>query len=163
MNHNRSSGFTLVELLIFMGLFSVILVVLSSLFAAIIQQQLENQVISAVESDSTYVVSRLAYDFEQADTVVVPVENGDETVSLTLDINGEEYEYLLNDSTLEVVTPTDTVHLTSPRTVVTDLSFQRLGNESGVPTIRVRMTLSSLAENSTGAEVTEIDTIFGIR
>lgn len=163
MNHNKSSGFTLVELLIFMGLFSVILVVLSSLFAAIIQQQLENQGMSAVETDTTYLTSRLAYDFDRATTIIEPVGNGDSSQILTLEIGGQEYEYSLTGETLELTTPSETVALTSPRTRVSNVQFQKIGNESGVPTVRVQMTLSSLAENSTGQESSEIDTIFGLR
>jgi len=44
-------GFTLIELSLFMGLFSIILLVLTTIFAELVQKQLEIQSMSAVEAD----------------------------------------------------------------------------------------------------------------
>ncbi len=160
---NSARGFTLVELLIFMGLFSVILLVLSSLFASIVQQQLETQGMSAVETDATYLTARLQYDFDRADDIVLPEISGDTSDSLTLVIGGLDYTYSLTGTTLEMTTPSGTVSLTSPRTQVSDVSFHRVGNDSGVPTIEVLITLSSTAVNSTGSETRIIDTSYATR
>ncbi len=160
---NSSKAFTLVELLIFMAIFSVILVVLTSLFAAIVQQQLETQGMSAVETDATYLLGRLQYDFDRADDIVLPEISGDTSDSLTLVIGGLDYTYSLTGTTLEMTTPSGTVSLTSPRTQVSDVSFHRAGNDSGVPTIQVLITISSTAVNSTGSETRTIDTSFATR
>lgn len=163
MKQSRSSGFTLVELLIFIGLFSVILLVLSSLFSSIVQQQLENQGMSSVETDSAYLLSRFAYDVGRADAIVTPVANGETSQVLVLEINGQQYEYSMSGDTLQLTTASGGGALTSNRTIVSNLQFQKIGNESGVPTVQVRMTLSSRAENSTGRETATINTTFGLR
>ncbi len=159
----QRTGFTLLELLIFMGLFSVILVVLSSLFAATVQQQLETQGMSAVESDTAYILGRLQYDFDRADAVVTPASYGDITDTLTLDINGQDFTYTINGNSLELTNPTGSFQLQSTRSIVSSLSFQKIGNTGGNPTVRVQMTVSSVAENATGAETSQIDTIFSTR
>jgi len=159
----KENGFTLIEILIFMGLFSVILVVLTSLFASTVQQQLETQGMSAVESDSTYIVSRMQYDFDRADDVVLPVDFGDTGDTLTLVVGGQDYTYALNGSNLELTTPTATYRVQGVRTSISDLSFQKIGNSGGKPTVQLQMTITSLAENTTGAETNQIQTIFGIK
>lgn len=157
------NGFTLIELLIFMGLFSVVLVVLSSLFAATVQQQLETQAISATESDSTYVISRLQYDFDRAIDIVTPASPGETSNTLTLDIGGQEYSYAVVDDIFTLTTPTDTYALTGPRSAVTAISFRQLGNIDGNPTIEVQMDITSVAENATGTETAPIRTTYSIR
>jgi len=157
------NGFTLVELLIFMGLFSVVLLVLTSLFSAIIQQQLETQGVSASEIDTTYLISRLAYDFKRADDVILPENNGDTSVVLTLDIDGEDVTYTLSNSTFQITTGAGTSALTGVGTQISDVIFTKIGNELGKPTVRAQLTVTSLAQNTTGQELSHIDTIFSIR
>ena len=159
----QSQGFTLVELLIFMALFSVVLVVLSSLFAATVQQQLENQAISATESDSTFVISRMQYDFDRAADVITPANPGDTSDTLTLEINGEEYTYEVTNERLAMTTPTGSYELLSPRSKITAIEFRQIGNTDGEPTVEVQMDVTSVAENATGAETAAIDTIFSVR
>ncbi|QQS44549.1 prepilin-type N-terminal cleavage/methylation domain-containing protein [Candidatus Roizmanbacteria bacterium] len=160
---HKKGGFTLVELLIFMALFSVVLVVLSSLFAATVQQQLENQGISATETDSTFIISRMQYDFDRAAAVIEPANPGDTSDTLILEIAGQEHVYELSGEILTLTTPADTYQMISPRSRVTSLSFTQIGNIDGNPTVQVQMAVTSVAENATGAETATIDTIFGIR
>lgn len=158
-----SNGFTIVELLIFMALFSVVLVILTSLFAATTQQQLENQAISATESDSTYIISRLQYDFDRAIDIVEPANPGESSDRLTLDIGGQEYTYSLTSERLTVSFASETYDLMSPRSNVTGIVFSRIGNIGGKPTIQVQIDVSSIAENATGQETSTINTVFSIR
>ncbi len=162
-NFINKKGFTILELLIFMALFSVILVVLTSLFAATVQQKLETQGMSAVESDYSYIISRLQYDFGRATDVVTPLNYGDTTNTLTLEIEGQSHTYILNGSNLELTTPAGTYQLQGVRSSVSNLSFQKIGNTGGKPTVRVQMIITSTAQNTTGTETSEIDTIFGIK
>ncbi len=159
----KKEGFTLVELLIFMTLFSVVLVVLSSLFAATVQQQLENQGISATESDSTFIISRMQYDFDRASAVIEPANPGDTSNTLILEIGGQEYVYVLAGERLTLTTPTETYEMISPRSQINAFSFTKIGNIDGNPTVQVQIDVTSVAENATGAETATINTIFGIR
>lgn len=162
-NNKQPNGFTLVELLIFMALFSVVLVILSSLFAATVQQQLETQAISATESDSTYIISRLQYDLDRADAVIEPANPGETSNTLILDIGGQEYTYSVTSERLIMSTLSETYELLSPRSKVTGVSFGQIGNIDGKPTIQVQIVVTSLAKNATGAETATINTVFSIK
>ena len=83
MNKNTNQkGFTLIELIIFMGLFSIIITILTSLFAATVQQQMSTQALSSSESDAAYLLARLEYDIDRATSVNEPFAIGETSSNL---------------------------------------------------------------------------------
>src|SRR3989344_9039760 len=66
------SGFTLVELLIAMGLLSILLVVFTSIFAETLAMQLRSETISNLQTDGQFISARLLHDFNQATAVTTP-------------------------------------------------------------------------------------------
>ncbi|KKU28482.1 MAG: hypothetical protein UX80_C0003G0029 [Candidatus Amesbacteria bacterium GW2011_GWA2_47_11b] len=55
-------AFTLIELLIYMGLVGLFLVVLTNMLATILETQEESAAASLVDIDGRYILSRIAYD-----------------------------------------------------------------------------------------------------
>src|SRR5258708_14824797 len=68
--HER--GFTLVEMLIYMGIFSLMLIALTQIFTSIIDVQLESQSNGSVSQDGQYILSRLSYDISRAQDIATP-------------------------------------------------------------------------------------------
>jgi type II secretory pathway pseudopilin PulG len=163
MNVASKKGFTLIELLLFMGLFSVIMLVLTTLFATIVQKQLEVESVSSSESDTTYILSRLQYDIGRADSLTYPANPGDADETMDVVIAGQTFSYELNSSNLELITPTATYVLNSVGTTISHVSFEHIGNISGNPTIRISMDVTSVAADATGPETASINTTISVR
>lgn len=66
------AGFTLVELIIVMGMTSIFVVVLTDIFVSLTATKIESESTAAVVEDGRFIMSRLAYDIERADAVVAP-------------------------------------------------------------------------------------------
>ena len=159
----RNKGFTLIELSLFMGLFMVIIGILMTLFSSIVQKQLEVQSISAVEADSKYILSRLTYDIQRSDAIVVPSELGNTTSSLVLIINGDTYTYDLLGSTFRITDNIGTYQLNGTRSTVSNVSFTRLGNTAGSHAVEVTYTITSTVSQTQGPETKTVHTVIGTR
>ena len=156
-------GFTLIELSLFMGLFSIILLVLTTIFAELVQKQLEIQSMSAVEADKSYILSRLQYDIGRADSITIPANAGDSSPELALEIDGSTYTYQLSGLALVADDNGDVQRLNNVRTELSNLQFQRVENSGGVPTIAISMDIISAVQEASGQRSTTIDTTLGIR
>jgi len=164
MKHIKTTkGFTIIELILFMGLFSIILLVLTTLFGEIVQKQLELQSMSDVESDGAYIFSKLEYDIARADGVIFPVASGDSENSLVLDIGGTTYTYNLVGDKLQLDAGGETFDLNNARTEITNIGFQRLGNPGSTTTIKTTLDLRSLTKEASGQRSTQIQSTFGLR
>lgn len=159
----KTLGFTLIELSLFMGLFMVIIGVLMSLFASIVQKQLEVQSVSAVEADSKFILSRLSYDIQRSDAIVIPSSLGDTTSSLVLSIDGDTYTYGLAGGIMGLTTSAGTSALNSIRSTVSDVSFKRLGNTAGTHAIELTYTVTSTVTRTQGPETKTVQTVIGTR
>ncbi len=140
-------GFTLVELLLFMGLFTGFLTVLSALFVSTLDTQAESVASANLDQNSWYLLSRFQYDFGQASSVVFPVNNGDVDTILTLDQSGTPVSFSLASGQLIITRGGVSSALTSDGITVSNLSFQRLGSDDGAVTVTVHMELTD-AEKS---------------
>lgn len=159
--HNQ--GFTLIELILFMAMFSVILIVLSNLFSAIVEKQLETQSVSAVENDSKFITTRMLYDISRADSITTPATLGAQSATLTLVISGTTYTYALSSGNLRLTEGAQTNNLNTVGTTISALSFTRLGNGSGKHAIQVGYTITSNTVLPSGPETKTINTVIGSR
>ncbi len=161
--YTNQNGFTLIELIIFMGLFSIIITILTSLFAATVQQQMSTQALSSSESDAAYLLARLEYDIDRATSVNEPFAIGETSSNLELTISGNTYQYSVIDGVLLLETPTGTHRLTNPRSTVESISFQKIGNTGGAPTIKILMQIKGIAENIPVPQIATLDTTILLR
>ncbi len=159
----KNKGFTLIELLLFMAMFSVILIVLSSLFSSIVEKQLETESVSAVEHDSKYITARMLYDISRADSITTPATLGSQTSNLSIIISGITYSYGLLNGNLTLNQGVQTDNLNSEGSIISGLSFTRLGNTTGKHAIQVAFTITSRTVLPSGPETKTINTIIGLR
>src|SRR3989344_2902498 len=90
-------GFTIIELLVYSGILVSFLYVMTNMFIAILDTQLESESNSAVVTDSRYLLSRLTYDIERADALLVPADLGAQADSLVLRIDGTDVTYAITN------------------------------------------------------------------
>lgn len=158
----HKKGFTLVELLIYMGLLTILLTVVTRIFTAITDVQLSSEATGAVEQDSRYVYSRLAYDIGRATSIVTPASVGDQTSSLVLMIGGVATTYSVSGNNL-VVASGQVDQLNSVGTHISNLSFQRLGNVNGKHAIQMKFTITSTTQNISGVDTKNMETTIALR
>lgn len=156
-------GFTLIEMLIYMGLLAILMTVMTSLFSSILDVQLESQASSSVDQDGRYLLSRLMYDIQRADSITTPSSLGSQTGNLQIVISGIIYSYALSGGNLQITNNFGTDNLNSTESTVSNLSFLRLGNVNGKNSIQLGFTVTSKTLKTSGTESKNFTTTVGIR
>lgn len=156
-------GFTLVELLVYMGIFTILMIALTQIFMTIIETQLKTQAVSSAAQDGQYLYSRFIYDVHHADDILTPSSLGEVTDTLRLNMNGVTYTYSLNGTSLLVNDGTGNYMLNSYDTDISNLQFHRLGNIGGKHTVRINFTVTSKTESRSQPEVRVFQTTAGLR
>src|SRR6266404_1489448 len=147
-------GFTLIELVIYIGILAILLSVLSSIFTSILDVQLQPTSTSSVNQDGRYLLSKLLYDVKSSSAILVPANPGTVSSTMQLTINSINYTYSLNGGNLQIVnnSTNDTDVLNSYDTSISGLTFTRVGNGGSSDTVRVSYTVSSRAKSRSGIE-----------
>lgn len=141
--HAAAQGFTLVEMLIAMGLMTIFLVVLSDIVVTVAQISQESDATSSVAEDGRYILSRLSYDIGRATSVTTPGSLGATTSNLVLVIGGANYTYSISGGNLQLAVSPNTDNLNGGDTTISGLSVQRLGNSGGKETLSLSFTVTS--------------------
>ena len=160
-------GFTLIELIIYMGLLVILLSVLTSIFMSSLDVQLESEANSAVEQDGSYILSRLAYDIHRAESVAIPVVlGGTSTTNFRIVVNGVDYTYSIdaNDNLVlqEGLGPSN--NLNGYNTSISNLLVTWLGNAGKVEdNLNIIFTITSRTRKNTGYETKNFQTNLALR
>src|SRR5476651_71820 len=97
-------GFTLIELVLYIGILTILLTLMSSIFTSILDVQLESTATSSVNQDGRYLLSKLLYDVKSSSAIVVPSNPGTVSGTMQLTINSINYTYSASSSgNLQVV------------------------------------------------------------
>ena len=162
---NKLRGFTLVELLLYMGIFTILLTVTLQMFGSIFDIQLESAATSSVEADGRFILSRFGYDLSRAQSISVPLSPGSVDSTLSIIIDGQTFTYSLNSGNLFLQNGAGTSdQLNSVETSVSDVSFLRLeGGVGGKDVVQMSFTLTSEVTQRSGKEVTTFQTTAGVR
>lgn len=154
------NGFTLIEVLIYMAVLSIIMTVSTDIFVNVLKSKLETSAKSSLDYDGKYIMARLAYDISRSDNTVIPSSLGQTTNLLSLVINSENYTYQLVDGNLEVTASLATDYLNGNQVKVEDITFTRLGNENGKESIRVSLKIKSVATLQLGGKTMVFQSTF---
>lgn len=163
MNSKKNRGFTIVELIIYMGILSLLLIVLTDIFSSIIDVRRDSEAITVVEQDGNFLLARLFYDISHAQSISTPANLGASSSTLQLTIGGVSNTYSVNSGNLQVVNGSGTNVLNSVNSSVSGLSFLRLGNASGKNTIQVTLTVTSRILRAAGPEAKTYQTSVNLR
>lgn len=165
MKNNK--GFTLVELLLYMGILSVMLSILVTVFVTAVDVQLESEASSSVQRDGTYILAKLAYDVHRGSAITIPPSLGAETNSLKIVIGGVDYTYSLDgNENLTLLNNLGTDNLNSYDSKVSALTVKRLGNPGGVEdTLKINFILTSRTKRTgtAGYETKNFETNLSLR
>lgn len=160
--NRKSRGFTMIEMLMYMGLLSLLLVVMVNLFAASLDVQLESQATSGVDQDAAFILGRLTNDIRKAQSITQPQLGATPSGILQLVINGITYSYATGSGMLTIASASAQYSLNSFDTKTSFASFQRLGNPGGKNAIQIMLTVQSIVTTAK-RETRTIQTTVGIR
>lgn len=154
----KKAGFTVLEMLIYMGVSAIFLVTLSSLFVIVANIRLESEGSSAVEQDGQYLLSKIAYDVARSQSITVPGVGLQDAILTT-----DQVTYSLSPNGKLQITDslgTDTVSATG--TTISNLNFQHLKSGTG-DNVKVSFTITSVAVRQSQPEVRQFQTTMGTR
>ena len=159
----RSPGFTIIELVIYAGILTMFLYVLTGIFTEVLDMQLESETESSVVQDSRYILSRFSYDIERASAIVTPAALGDQTSTLVLTIGGVNDTYALVNGNLVFTDTNGSGSVNSYGTNVSGVSFLRYGNVNGKNGVRIAFTLTSTTQRISGSQTRSYQATIGLR
>ncbi len=161
-----AKGYTLIELLIYMGVLTLLIASLSSIFSTVLDVGLESQSSSDVEQDGKFILSRLLYDINSADTINVPASPGQQGATLQITSNAINYTYATDgNGNFQITDANGTDNLNSYDTTVSNLNFLRIGNGgSNTDTVKITFTVTSKTSRTTGKpETRNFSTTVGLQ
>lgn len=158
-------GFTLVELLIYMGILAILIYVLTDILYSFVSTQLSSESNAEVTQDGRFIYSRLIYDINRAQSVSSPSALGQSSNNLSLVINGTNYSYSVGTPSgdLEITDNTGTYTLNSPDTEITNLQITRIGNVNGKHTFQIDFTVRSTIPLNGRIDSEDFETVAGLR
>lgn len=127
MKQFTKSGFTLVELLIFMALSSLFLTISAELLKSAVDFRLETAGSAAVDLSGNFIYKRLVYDLKRASAITTPTLAGQSGSTLGLTISGSSYTYTLTSGRLTLTSPTATEPVSDELVTVRNFSVTRTG------------------------------------
>jgi Tfp pilus assembly protein FimT len=148
MKNNK--GVTMVELLIYIGLLTLFLTILTSLFVSIFKLQLTTQSTSSLTQDTRFIIARMGYDIENATSLAVP----DPT---HLEFN-ETSSYYVDSGNLILKIAGVGNKLNGLDTNINSINFQKVSN-----TVQVIFTINSNVIEESGPRSQTIQTTYGLR
>ena len=159
----QKNGVTLVELLVYIGILSILLLVITDIFVAILSSRTESEATSFVDQDGHSILARLAYDVARSSDITLPAALGQTKDSLRLIVNGENFDYKVISGSLQLTNNSGTDNLNGNQTKMDSISFTKLGNSGGKETVQIQMTISSITQRASGSETRAYQTTLGRR
>lgn len=141
-------GFTLIEIILYFGLLSIFMLVLVDVFTSSLAIKTESESSSAITQDSNYILSRISFDLTNADVNASNPANSVTILtpqSLQFSKSSVTYTYSLNNGNLILDEGGVSAKLNGVDTQITSLSFTKIGNSSGKPTVQIIFTIASRA------------------
>jgi type II secretory pathway pseudopilin PulG len=139
-----ASGFSLVELIIYMGMMMILISILSSIFSITLDTQLESTASTTVHDEGEFLLAKLTSDIRNSSVVSTPPAAGGQSSSLQLTLNGVANTYTLDSSgNLAVTNAAGTNVLNNYLSSISSLTFTRLGNVGGKNSISLSFRVTS--------------------
>lgn len=149
--HRHKRGFTLIEILLYVSLASVILLTVSAFLGILLQSRVKNQVVAEVEQQAQHVIQTIGPAIRNAEDITSPLVGGSAT-SLTLDIYDAADDPTVFDLSGGVIRITEgagsVVDLTTSRVNVSSLTFTNITKDDTPGTVRIEFTISYNSSSS---------------
>jgi hypothetical protein len=142
-------GFTIMEMLLYMGIISVFLLVLSGVLIAVLDTQLQSNSASSVDQGGQYLLVRLQYDVRRAQSIITPAAIGSTADSLSLNIGGVTYAFSVNSGVLSTTFGGKSYALSPYDVSISNFTITRIGNTGGKNSLRIGFSVTSNTVSTT--------------
>ena len=134
---SNSNAFTLIELILYIGIASILLVTISSFLFILLESRVKNQTIAEVEQQGI-----------QAMQIVNSPTQGTSGSTLSLDVitaGNDPTVFDLSSNTLQITEGSGgAVSITNSRIIVSDLTFRNLSYSNAQGAIKIEFTLTHI-------------------
>lgn len=153
--HNKQTGFTLLELLLYVSIVGSLLLAVSFFFASTAASKVRNQVENNVNQQAAFAMETITQTIRNSDSVTVPTANNTVT-SATFAVpaaNKSPTVFELSGNTLQMREGgSAAIALTSPSVAVTNLSFKNTSRAGTSGSVQISFTVSSAAASGASSE-----------
>ncbi len=143
----RQNGFTLIELILYIGLASIILLTTSAFLGTLLESRIKNTTVAEVEGQGVQVMQIMTQTVRNSENINSPSTGASSpTLSLNvIDSGNDPTIFDLSAGTIRIKEGSDPViSLTNSRVQVSNLVFRNLSRASTPGTIEVRFTISHI-------------------
>jgi len=140
-----NKGFTLIELIIYIGLVSIMLLGIASFAKIILQARTRNQVIAEVEQQGVQIAQMLTYTVRNAENIIQPTApNTDNNLILDMLYAPEDPTTFSLDGVIINIKQGagNKINLNNSRVEIQDLTFQNLSRPDTPGIIKFSFTLN---------------------
>ncbi len=163
LEHNIKQGFTLIEMLVYTAIFSVMIFALVAYMSTLSQSQIRNQAVLEVNDQGVQALRVITQNLRNA-TVINSPTLGTSANSLSVNTTSAGTTptlFTLSGGILYLTQGTNAaVALTNNKVTVSNLSFSNVSRPSTFGTVKVSFTLTSIT-NSSKAEYNYSNTFYG--
>lgn len=160
-HQKQKSGFTLIEILMTLGIVSILLITLTQVFSGIINLRLKNDITTTLAQDSRYLFSILEYDLVSASNVTSPATSTSGS-NLNLTSRGQNISYSYDGTTLSRSVGGDTVPVIT-ESELSSFTVSRGLDLGGKPVITIQYTLTTPAVSDSPSQSRSFETTYGLR
>jgi prepilin-type N-terminal cleavage/methylation domain-containing protein len=142
---SHKSGFTLIEMLIAVSIFSVVIVAFIGILVEVVQVQVQSSSSVAVNQESQFLLQKLQYYIESASLVNIPTSTPATALQLFMaSSSADPTSITLSGGTVYLQQPvgSSSQALTSNKVSVSNLSFVRNANPPGHDVVSVSFTMA---------------------
>ncbi len=158
---HTSKGYTLIELLLYVGISAGVLLVSTFFLQALFESRIKNQTVDEVEQQGLQVIHLITQTIRNAENITSPII-GSSSSSLTLDVSDivdDPTIFDMSSGTIRIIEGTGSaISLTNSRVAASSLLFQNLSRLDTPGSIRVSFTLTHV--NVSGRQEYEFSKTF---
>lgn len=153
-------GLSLIELLIFAGIFSVIMVGFITIMVAVIRVQSRQSAAAEVNQQSQFLLQQLQYYIERSSLVETPQDTSTSTLTLRMCASSEDPTVLRLASGIVYIKKGAAAEeqLTTDKVTVSSLVFQKRSNPPGHDSVNINFTMAYNTPNITQSFVQALQT-----
>ncbi|MEI8103722.1 MAG: prepilin-type N-terminal cleavage/methylation domain-containing protein [Candidatus Moraniibacteriota bacterium] len=144
--HNKKSGFTILELLLYVSIASIMFVAITVFIATLLESRVKNQTIAEVEQQGLFAAQMMTRIIRNADTLSTPTIGTTGTSATLTVIDGAKSPTVfdLSGGVIRIKEGAGSATaLTNSRVTVSGLSFQNLSRAGTQGTLRIQYTVTS--------------------
>jgi hypothetical protein len=120
---------------------------LSGLLVSIFETQTDSIETARIEQDGHYIFAELNYEISHSLEIIEPSELGENRQDLVINSDGSEITFSIQNDSLVISQNSVAENLSSPDIKVSDLNFEKIGNDNGVDSVRISFNLLSTSSS----------------